>query len=353
MNRSIINSLAVVAALFALAIIVWPDGQTGLIDTAQAQKPATTKTSDENQKRPEISRAERENLKTLQKLEQKIDCDFLEHPLNEILLSVISEATKTQVYIDHKSIEETGFSLDTPITFNLKGLPARMALRLILDKHYLGYYLDNGIIVVTSKHALGKRVVIRMYDVTGLLPKKSSGAKPRKILSPTPNTVGHVNMNRHILAQFGSPAPVGIPAGGDGKKGSGHSSTYTPSPEEELIDMITNTIEPDSWMGVGGEGSLSCFRGILVVRQTEAVQEKIGELLDQLSYMLNGSPLPKSTPKIDPKLYCTPNTTINKKADKPAKTTDKPPQPETDPFSQPNEKNLFGPSPSETRNPFE
>ena len=53
---------------------------------------------------------------------------------------------------------------------------------------------------------------------------------------------------------------------------------------DSLIDLITSTIKPTSWDGVGGPGSIAPFETNLsiVVSQTQDVHEEIVDLLEQL-----------------------------------------------------------------------
>jgi hypothetical protein len=52
----------------------------------------------------------------------------------------------------------------------------------------------------------------------------------------------------------------------------------------ELIDLIQNTIEPESWQRAGGQGTISYFDllKVLVVRQTGEVHHQLGGTLEQL-----------------------------------------------------------------------
>jgi hypothetical protein len=52
----------------------------------------------------------------------------------------------------------------------------------------------------------------------------------------------------------------------------------------QLIDLIQNTIEPDSWQRAGGQGSIYYFAQlqVLVVRQTGEVHHQLGGVLEQL-----------------------------------------------------------------------
>ena len=53
---------------------------------------------------------------------------------------------------------------------------------------------------------------------------------------------------------------------------------------DTLIDLVTSTIQPDTWTDNGGQGSISGFpRGsLLVVSQTDDIHEDLQQLLNML-----------------------------------------------------------------------
>ncbi|HEY4259172.1 MAG TPA: hypothetical protein VGM98_03385 [Schlesneria sp.] len=55
---------------------------------------------------------------------------------------------------------------------------------------------------------------------------------------------------------------------------------------QQLIELIVNTIAPDSWRQNGGEGSISFYpyNPALVIRQTSETHEQVGELLRALTH---------------------------------------------------------------------
>ena len=54
--------------------------------------------------------------------------------------------------------------------------------------------------------------------------------------------------------------------------------------QDLLMDLITNTIKPNSWSKMGGPGTIDYFPlGMtLVINQTPDIQEQIADLLQQL-----------------------------------------------------------------------
>ena len=51
---------------------------------------------------------------------------------------------------------------------------------------------------------------------------------------------------------------------------------------EMLVSLLTKTVSPEAWEDVGGTGSLSYYRGQLVVAQTGEVHERLVEILAKL-----------------------------------------------------------------------
>ena len=66
---------------------------------------------------------------------------------------------------------------------------------------------------------------------------------------------------------------------GPGSLGGGSQPDF-----DSLIELITSTIKPTTWDGVGGPGSIAPFETNLsiVVSQTQDVHEEIVDLLEQL-----------------------------------------------------------------------
>src|SRR5262249_1738692 len=66
--------------------------------------------------------------------------------------------------------------------------------------------------------------------------------------------------------------------------GPPHAKPTGQSIEQELISLITNTVAPESWDGVGGQGHIQFFPlGMaLVVNQAQEVQEDVATLLAAL-----------------------------------------------------------------------
>ena len=129
----------------------------------------------------------------------------------------------------------------------ISSVPVRKAVDLLLEKvsgasAELGFVVTNGIIAIATRDSLPGRYENRVYDIA-------------EIMSA-------------------------------GLRGMGQGDSGMQSRKEDLYELLTETVEPDSWFDNGGEGTLSFYENRrLVVRQTPEVHEKISKLLEEMRRM--------------------------------------------------------------------
>jgi hypothetical protein len=51
---------------------------------------------------------------------------------------------------------------------------------------------------------------------------------------------------------------------------------------DELIELVTSIVEPQTWDVVGGPGAIDAYNGLVVVAQTANVHKKVERLFDML-----------------------------------------------------------------------
>ncbi|HEY4759589.1 MAG TPA: permease prefix domain 1-containing protein [Thermoguttaceae bacterium] len=234
---SIVASLIAVVVLFAY----WPGAGVHMNQAvAEAEKAQQTPVPN-----PEMLDA---NAQTQAKLEKLIDADFVETPLVHVL-DYLADVTKVQYHLDNKHLSDVGITSDVPITFHLKYVPAEMVLRLILRELNLTYWLDNGVVIVSTPDEADSRLEIRVYRVDDLLDCPSM-AKNDDLTDSSAKKQKRVSY-------------------------------------DHLIDVITSTIHPTTWDNVGGQGSIAPYRGTLVISQTADVHREIKKVLDDLKKSIN------------------------------------------------------------------
>jgi hypothetical protein len=181
-------------------------------------------------KKADLSRNEQANAETRRKLETLIDVEFNETPLNDVL-KFIGTKVSTQFYLDPKSLADAVIATDTPITLQLRQVPAEMALDLILQALQAGYTVRSGVIIVRTQTDLKQDMETNVYHVS------------------------------HEAAQ-------------------------------RLAEIIPITVATDTWNTVGGAGSMAVFYDSLIISHTPEVHQRIGKLLKDLEPVLAN--LPKS-----------------------------------------------------------
>jgi PDZ domain len=89
-----------------------------------------------------------------------------------------------------------------------------------------------------------------------------------------------------------STAPSAVPSAPSGSSsagGRGMGGRLPSQPQSEydrraddLIELVTSIVQPDSWDDVGGPGAIDAYSGLVVVAQTDEVHKKVERLFDML-----------------------------------------------------------------------
>lgn len=234
------------------------------------------------------------NLATYKQLNTIVDLSSLtqlmsfEEAIEELKNSVSPPLTIVVLWRDLFEIAE----IDQRTQINMgpmEEVPLGTALGLLLKSVSGGfidisYVVENGVITIATADSLPQVLVNEVYDISVLL---GEPAEYRSISS-------------------GGRTRSGGGRGGGGRSGGGRSGggsqdygEYFEEDEEaldsseiaarrevrrtELIDLIQNTVEPDSWFEAGGEGTITIYEGKkLVVYQTRKVHDEIKTLLKML-----------------------------------------------------------------------
>jgi hypothetical protein len=262
------SATLVVAVLALLGLFAFwptdPGGNATVLVTAIA--PSTAQAQDPTAPQPKTRQAK---SAIAEKLSKPIDAEFVETPLNDVL-KYLADSLDVQFHVNRRAIEESGVTLDSPVTINLKNIKASTLLGLLLDSVAggLDFVERDGFILVSTIDDLDHMTEVRVYNCRDLLalapPGLDGAASPAMYGGPTEG--------------YGvAGTPPGMP-GGPASGGFGGS----PAPRPGLPGLIQTAVESGSWEDVGGVGSISEFNGLLVIKQSARVHEKIDELLAML-----------------------------------------------------------------------
>ncbi|HEV2970222.1 MAG TPA: hypothetical protein VGY55_09545 [Pirellulales bacterium] len=196
-----------------------------------AQKPTT---ANESEKPDAAAESSARQAPVELALAKKVNLDFVEVPLKDFA-KTIGAMGEINVLLDDKALTDAGVNGDAPITCAVKQIALRNGLRLILQQHELNYFaIADNVLLITTDAKAKEHVVVRLYDIRDL-----NSTPPRKLIQP------------------------------EGSYGT-------------LPDLITSSIAPTTWTAAGGTGSITVQNGILVVSQTQEIQEQLNDLLAKL-----------------------------------------------------------------------
>ncbi|MCI0359163.1 MAG: hypothetical protein L0211_11850 [Planctomycetaceae bacterium] len=154
-------------------------------------------------------------------------------PLSQ-LIDQLARRHGIPMLLHSQKLHEAGVSTDTLVTVSLTDISLTAALRRMLDEFELTYVVEHEALIVTTPE---------------------DAESPDKML-----LVAHPV---HDLIDWPvDPAPLG---------------DYDP-----LIDLITTSVAPESWVDVGGPGSIEALDGWLLLSQTHEVHAQIESLLANL-----------------------------------------------------------------------
>lgn len=178
------------------------------------------------------------------KLGEKLSIEFINTPLRDVI-SFLQEKSKMNFFLD-KNIP------DSDVNIKLDNVPLSVILEYILPKG-LGYVVKDNIVHITLEP-----LELRVYDVRDLL----INLEDRQSLSAQVEAIG---------------VAEGASSKGEGKD--------TFDRVQEIINLITSTIEPASWSANGGKGMIAAREGMLgdiVVTHILGVHKEVEGILAAL-----------------------------------------------------------------------
>ena len=124
------------------------------------------------------------------------------------------------------------------------------------------YRASDDLLVISTEEDLGKEMLLKVYDVSDLLARV-----PRFANAPRINLAG-------TSAGGGEGALSG---GTDDDHGQAGQRGQGPETDiDKLVELIVETVEPDSWVAGGGLGTIRAFGSQLVVWNSIRVHQALG-----------------------------------------------------------------------------
>jgi hypothetical protein len=189
---------------------------------------------------------------------------FTNVPLREAI-DFLREISGVNVQVHWKALEQAGVTPDTMVNMRLRQVPLRKVLTLLLAEvaggPTLAYYIDDGVIEVTTREMADGQMFTKVYSVQDLLAEPPEFVVPDFMLG----NEGGANGNGNNI----------LPAGANTPNRDKNAKA------KELVDMIKEIVQPNVWKDTrGGKASIQWFNGSLVVTASRSVHEEIGGPID-------------------------------------------------------------------------
>lgn len=191
-------------------------------------------------------------------------------------IDFVRDVAGVNIHVNWKALEQENVTADTPVNIRLRSVTVRKMMNLLLSEasggDALTYYVDQGVVEITTRALADKKVYTRVYPVDDLV-------------MDIPEFGDAPNFNLQSITQQGSQS------GGGGSSGSGifgssgdtssrdRERATTPTREErgeQLVELIMETVRPEVWAANGGTATIRFFRGNLIVTAPRSVHDAIG-----------------------------------------------------------------------------
>lgn len=232
-----------------------------------------------------------------------------------------SNVVGVSVEMPWRALEQQGIDADDPITISLKNVPASALLSRMLKQVSteqdirLMYQITPYDVRIMTREMANRETIVRMYDV-------------RDLLVSIPNFDDAPSMSL-------TDALSNTNSGGGGKGGNNEVNLFPDDDDkkdesktkaqraQDLIDLITSTVESDVWRVNGGRYSdIKYLNGILIVRAPLYVHKQIGPSMATTTAAVgsagpvwstgtSATPAPKNTNKPNTKSNGVSGTTVS------------------------------------------
>jgi hypothetical protein len=219
-------------------------------------------------------RSDRESEKIVATLNLPTEVNFVDLPLEDAI-NYLRDYHKINIIIDLAAMQDLGVARDQPISLQHSGVSFRSTLRLMLEPLGLTYIVEDEVLKITSpRKAMSVIAVYNIRDMVGphAAILSAGGERERPAIGLTP-------VESVPVAREGAGAV--IPAN-NLRKPPVHTYQTT-----SLAELVTQTIEPVTWIGAGGDGSAIQYDGVLVIRNSHVVHEQVRSFLKLLRRTLD------------------------------------------------------------------
>ena len=225
--------------------------------------------------------------------------DFRGIPLKDAI-DFLRDVSGANIHVNWRALEAAGVTPDTTINVKLRQVSLRKVMTLILNEAAAGntaltFYVDDGVVEVTTKEIADGMMYTKVYDVQDLLFEPPVFDEPPDFNLANESNAGTGRRGgggggggrsgggggRGMVGGGGGGTSGGLfGSGGGGGRGGNAQPKDKDEKAKELIELIEDTVTPDVWLKNGGKSSIKYFNGNLIITAPRSVHEAIGGPMD-------------------------------------------------------------------------
>lgn len=180
-------------------------------------------------------------------------------------IELLRDASGANIHVNWPALEALNITREMPINMRLRSVSLRSVLKLLLADvggGLLTFYVDDGIIEITTRELADQQLITRVYPVEDLILE-------------IPNFTDAPDFQ--IQSSSGGRGASGSGSIFSGSLGEETATGRTEAERgEELVQVIMETVDPEVWRENGGTASIRFFRGKLIITAPRSVHETIG-----------------------------------------------------------------------------
>ncbi len=301
-----------VVAVFLMAM--WPsNARFGSPDTTMAKQDGSDlgSTAGSIVKQKNKLRQSDSTLRNAQ-TQETLNRDFAEFNFDDIpfqeVVGFLQDKHSLTIVLD-QSARDDSLTMDEPLSFSIRDVPLKTALRLMLVEKNATYTVQDGVMRIISLDVAEDPEFFRrrIFDCRNLLAQIRISEKNR---IGTPRNIDHYR-SRSGGGGFGGGAGGGLGGGvfnfaanlnqdtsdETNDESEANIGTKQPAPyaipvplvtaESLLTNLVKNTVEADGWDETNGDATLGIVGGLAVVIAPESTLDQINDLLQDLEYTLS------------------------------------------------------------------
>jgi len=233
-------------------------------------------------------------------LESPVDFSIDPEPLKDAL-DFIASRYQIPILADTKTLEDASVDISTEVKLIVPGLKLRQTLTLLLEQlpQPLGFDIQDGVLRISTVEKINEHMPVVVYDCRDLVHIRSievGGGAHRRAAQSSPGAgmFDVASPTTEIARQFGAkgeadkgPQKTKADKAPQKTKEQSAETAEVSRPVIPLIRVIQSATGPENWDEREREqqATITEFGGLLVVRQTSLVHERIKGVLADIRRM--------------------------------------------------------------------